>query len=214
MSPRGPTAEVRRIDDPRGLLPFYGATIRRSSRRERRALLCARDRDSVGPVATEVEGVGVDSLTRPPFSELPLWLLFRFVPAAAALMWVSLAMLPLTRLPPSVLPVPSTTMPAPLFWRTVALRNWLLLPVGPISTPLPVMPDTVPSRTSLPLPSMRTPSGLPLTELQRTRLSSLVSLMLTAFAPLARTSFTSNPSLPAINQPMVSFLASEPMIAS
>src|SRR5262249_58449068 len=51
----------------------------------------------------------------PPFSGLPLRLLFKFVPVAVALMWMPIPVLPFTRLASSVLPVPLTTMPAPLF---------------------------------------------------------------------------------------------------
>src|SRR5215831_18035578 len=61
---------------------------------------------------------------------------------------------------------------------------------------------------------MRTPRGLPLTALKLTRLLPLVMSMPIWLAPVDRTPLTSCPPPPAINQPMVPFCASAPMIVS
>ena len=84
----------------------YPAT-RKSLGRERRALrrnADLRDSDPVGAVAIQVGRVDVEPVSAPPFSGLPLWLLFSLVPAAVAVTWMPWPVLAVTRLPANVLP--------------------------------------------------------------------------------------------------------------
>src|SRR4249920_1683209 len=94
------------------------------------------------------------------------------------------------------------------------MRTVFPVAVGPISTPLPEFPESVPpGRRSLALPVIRIPTGLPLTELMLTLLLFPRTRMPYCAAPVDRTDLMVWPFV-ASRHPTVPPTASGPMIVS